>query len=645
MEDHEKTKEQLLRELTELRRSRDQLVRLADNLHHSIVYQVTHDASGNRRFLYLSAAAERILGLKPEEVKADASMLYRQILEPFRPVVEQAEVTSAMNQLLFDVEVPVLVTDGTVKWLHIRSMPFRQEDGQMIWNGIATDVTDHKRAEEELRESEARYHSLFENTLDGFAYCQMLFDEHDHPQDFVYLAVNDAFGRLTGLENVIGKRATEVIAGIKEMAPELFETYGRVASTGNPERFEIDFKPLGLWLSVSVYSSEKGYFVAVFDNITDRKRAEEALRQSEERCRLLVETIPQLAWRMSPDGLEVDCNRRWYEYTGQTPAQVRGHGWLAAVHPDDLFRVVEHATHAAHTRQPYETEYRLRRASDGNYRWHLSRAIPMQDKDGQVICWFGSATDIEDLKQANDEELQRHRAELAHVARLSMMGEMVASLAHELNQPLHAVNSYACGSVRRLLKGHEKDQELVVALEQIIEETNRAAEIIRRVRGFVQKRKPQVSEVLVNDLVKEAVLLSKAELEQHHAKAVLALSEDLPAVIGDPIQIQQVLINLVRNALEAMDETPDDNRLVDIKTMRHGDDAVEVEVCDRGKGIDGEDLDKVFEPFFTTKPEGMGMGLAISRSIIQAREGRLWASANQNQGCTFHFTLPVSKGS
>ena len=133
------------------------------------------------------------------------------------------------------------------------------------------------RAEEALRTSEARYRSLFDHMLDGFAYCQMLFDEHGLPQDFVYLAVNAAFGGLTHLENVVGKRVTEVIPGIKEMVPELFETYGRVASTGNPERFEFDFKPLGLWLSVSAYSTGTGYFVAVLEDITDGKRAEEAL--------------------------------------------------------------------------------------------------------------------------------------------------------------------------------------------------------------------------------------------------------------------------------------------------------------------------------------------------------------------------------
>ena len=164
--------------------------------------------------------------------------------------------------------------------------------------------------------------------------------------------------------------------------------------------------------------------------------------------------------------------------------------------------MTEQVLHAANAREPYEVEYRLRRASDGSYRWHLARAIPALGEDGQVICWFGSATDIEDLKQAqellkqaHDEQLQRHRAELAHVARLSMMGEMAASLAHELNQPLHAVKNYASGSLMRLLKTPQRDEELVAALEQISEEANRAAEIVRRVRGFVQKREPRFSEV------------------------------------------------------------------------------------------------------------------------------------------------------
>jgi signal transduction histidine kinase len=197
----------------------------------------------------------------------------------------------------------------------------------------------------------------------------------------------------------------------------------------------------------------------------------------------------------------------------------------------------------------------------------------------------------------------------------------------------------------RLLKSPQRDPQLLTALEQIGEEANRAAGIVRRVRRFVQKRDPQFSEVSVNHLVEEVVFLNKAELEQRHIGIVTQLAENLPAVMGDPVQIEQVIMNLVRNGLEAMEETPEENRLLGIKTTRQGEETTQVEVCDRGKGIGDEDLEKVCEPFFTTKPEGMGMGLAISRSIVQTHGGRLGLSTNQDQGCTFHFTLPAGKRS
>jgi PAS domain S-box-containing protein len=247
----------------------------------------------------------------------------------------------------------------------------------------------------------------------------------------------------------------------------------------------------------------------------------------------------------------------------------------------------------------------------------------------------------EALKKAHEEQVQRHRVELAHVARLSIMGEMAASLAHELNQPLHAVSNYAQGSLVRLEKAPQADKELVGALEQIGKEAHRAAEIVRRVKRFIEKREPQFSPLSMNDLVEEVVLFTKTEIEQHHAHAVVELSDNLPAIVGDAIQIEQVLINLIRNGLEAMDETPLEQRLLQIKTARQDDETVRVEVRDGGTGIDRESLERVFEPFFTTKPEGMGMGLSISRSIVQAYGGRLWLSANADQGCTSHFTLPA----
>ncbi len=243
------------------------------------------------------------------------------------------------------------------------------------------------------------------------------------------------------------------------------------------------------------------------------------------------------------------------------------------------------------------------------------------------------------------EELQQHQAEMAHVARLSMLGEMAASLAHELNQPLHAVKNYAYGGICRLQSMPHKDEELVAALEQIGEEAGRAAEIIRRVRVFARKRALKFSTVSLNGLVEEAVLFTRMDIQRFRARTTLDLQEHLPMVAGDAVQLEQVLLNLIRNGLEAMEHAPGGNRMLRIATKLCGPDAVQVDVCDGGTGIKETELEKVFEPFFSTKSEGMGMGLAISRSIVQAHGGRLWATANDGDGCTFHFTLPVGNRS
>jgi PAS domain S-box-containing protein len=539
------------------------------------------------------------------------------------------------------------------RWLAASASPILDEAGHVTrLVHTVRDITDRKRAEEALRQSEEGLRLVLEASGTGWWRLDLAGGN---------LTTDDRCKALFGLPPATEPSMALFRERISSADWQVAEQHVAEAMV-RPGDCQAEYRTLWPdgslhWIFIKGRSFQDApgkprRLEGILMDITDRKRAEEALRASEERHRLLVETIPQLAWRVSPDGMDVECNRRWYEYTGQSPAQVGAHGWLAPIHPDDLFRVVEQATHAANTKEPYEAEYRLRRASDGSYRWQLGRAVPVLGGDGEVICWIGCTTDIEELKQAqeilkkaHDEQLQRHRTELAHVARLSMMGEMAASLAHEINQPLSAINSYARGCVRRVLKKPEKDTELVAALEQVSEEAIRAAEIIRRVRGFVQKHEPQFSEVLVNDLVEEVVLLSKAELEQRHAQAVIELSENLPVVLGDPVQIEQVIMNLVRNGLEAMDKTSGGDRILRIKTMRHGDEMVQVEVCDGGMGIGEEHLEKVFEPFFTTKPEGMGMGLAISRSIVQTHGGNLWASLNQDRGCTFHFTLPVGKRS
>ena len=548
-----------------------------------------------------------------------------------------------------DVEVVVVPKAGASRTVVASGEPVMGRDGVNRGAVVAVhDITDRKRTEEALRRSEEGLRLVLEAS--GFGWWSI---------DLVTGAMT-ADDRCKALFGLPPATAPSFALFLERVFPEDHPIAERHLAEAKlrPNDCEAEYRtvwPDGSlhWLLIKGRSFHddpaKPFFKGVVMDVTARKQADEALRASEERYRVLVETIPQLAWRASPDGLQIDYNRRWYEYTGQTPAQVRSRGWLAVIHPDDVPRLAERIA-AAHDRgEPCEVEYRLR-ATDGSYRWHLSRTVPVRDKGGQITDWCGCATDIEELKQAQEilelahnEELQRHRAELAHVARLSMMGELVASLAHELTQPLHAINGYASGSVRRLRKRSDEDAELVAALEQIVHEAVRAAEVIRRVRAFVRKRKPCFSKVSVNHLIEEIVPFSKADLERRHAKMVLDLGENLPAVIADPIQIEQVVMNLVRNGLEAMDGTPAGGRVLGVKTTRRERDMIQVEVRDRGTGLGEGELERVFEPFFTTKPEGMGMGLAISQSIIRAHGGEIWAAAHKDRGCSFLFTLPIAK--
>src|ERR1017187_10395782 len=237
-----------------------------------------------------------------------------------------------------------------------------------------------------LGESEKRFRSLFESMLDGYAYCEMIYED-GRPHDFVYLEVNSAFEVLTGLKDVAGKRVSEVIPGIRESSPELLETYGRVVATGTPERFEIYLDVLGIWFSISAYSPKKGFFVAVFDNVTERKRAEEALRLSEERFRIAAETANDVVyeWDLKQSVQWVGKIDEMLAYEpGEFPRTLDG--WAALVHPEDLERTMAAVQAHLEGRAPYAAEYRVRR-KDGDYRWWWARGAATRTPDGTPVRW------------------------------------------------------------------------------------------------------------------------------------------------------------------------------------------------------------------------------------------------------------------
>jgi PAS domain S-box-containing protein len=339
------------------------------------------------------------------------------------------------------------------------------------------------------------------------------------------------------------------------------------------------------------------------------------------------------------DGSPEFVNQTWRTYTGLSQDSLRGQRWSVGVHPDDLIKV--EAAWRAHlpTGQPFETEERLRRA-DGEYRWFFIRRVPLRDESGQVIRWYAAAHDIDDQKRA-ERALQTAHGELAHVTRVTTLGEMSASIAHEINQPLAAILTNAEAALRLLSRDAPDVQEARAGLADVIKDARRAGEVIRRIRDFSKKAHPQMMQLDLNEVVEEAGKLIRHEALQHGVTIRFELASRLPAVRGDRIQLQQVIVNLAVNGMEAMTSVEDRERELIVRTERDQSDGISVAVADAGVGIEPEDLDRVFGAFHTTKPGGLGMGLAICRSIVEAHGGRLWADASVPRGAIFRFTVPA----
>jgi PAS domain S-box-containing protein len=361
------------------------------------------------------------------------------------------------------------------------------------------------------------------------------------------------------------------------------------------------------------------------------------LRHQEKKLRDVVETMPTFAWSALPDGAVDFVNRYWQEYTGLSTEQTVGSGWQAAVHPADLNRHAEKWRASVARGELFENEVRYRRAADGQYRWFLIRAVPLRDARGKIVKWYGVSTDIEDRKRA-EQERETLRADLAHVNRVSMMGELAASISHELKQPIVAAMTNARTSLRWLKRDRPDLEEACDAIDRIVKDGTRANEIIDRLRSLYKKVPPQQELVDVNDIIREMVVLLRGEANRYAVSMRMDLPFDLPKITGDPVQLQQVLMNLMLNAIEAMKET---GGVLTVKSQME-DCRVLISVSDTGVGLPSDKTDQIFNAFFTTKPQGSGMGLAISRSIVESHGGRLWATDNDGRGATFHFALPTA---
>jgi PAS domain S-box-containing protein len=362
-----------------------------------------------------------------------------------------------------------------------------------------------------------------------------------------------------------------------------------------------------------------------------------------DRLQVIIDTIPAVIWSNSRDGSADFLNQRFRDYTGLSLEWGRSWVWMDALHPED--RAMDDWRAALAAGEPFEKEARLRRA-DGEYRRFLLRFVPLRDEQETVIEWYAAGTDIEDLERA-EEELRRREArlrdtqmELAHANRVTAIGQLAASIAHEVSQPISAALTNANAAWRWLGAEPPDLEEVGHALGRIIKDGKRASDIIGRIRALVRKAPPLNDQLDINEVMLEVIELTRSELRRNGTSLQTQLADGLPLVVGDRIQLQQVMLNLILNAVEAMSGSSETARELLIRTEQVGPGGVLVAVQDSGPGLKPDSLDRLFDAFYTTKPDGLGMGLSICRSIIEAHGGRVWATPNLTRGAVFQFTLP-----
>jgi len=424
----------------------------------------------------------------------------------------------------------------------------------------------------------------------------------------------------------------------------LVEYWRSTLESGQPGEIEARLRRLDgeyRWflLRASPLRDESGAIVKWYGtniDIEDRKRAEESAEASELSFRLIVETIPALVWCASPEGELTYVNQRILDYTGASLADLAQAGWVNFLHPDDVQQTVTMWTNAVRTGKPHDVQYRLRK-DDGSYRWFHVLGQAMLDPDGRITQWYGLLIDIDDRKNI-EEALRRTETRLSRATQIATVGELAASIAHEINQPLGAVvtNAYAC--LRWLSTEPANLAKAREAAERIVRDGKETGEVVARIRALFKRTQAQHEMLDLNGLITEVVRLLGAESSRRRVAIETELQTDLQSLYGDRVQIQQLILNLLMNGLDAMDFVTDHPKRMVIRSQTSNLDTALVEVEDRGVGL--MDCERVFEPFFTTKEHGMGMGLAICRSIVEGHNGKLWATPNETCGTTFSFTLP-----
>ena len=520
---------------------------------------------------------------------------------------------------------------------------------------LIQEIAERKQAEEALRESEAKYHTLFNSLIEGFCIIEMVFDDQGRPVDYRFLEINPEFEKHTGLQNAEGKL-------MRELAPDhekhWFEIYGNIALTGEPTRFENEAKALNRWYEVYAvrHGGPESRKVAIcFSDITERKRAEEALRESERVYRAIGESIDYGIWICDHDGRNIYSSESFLKLVGITQQECSDFGWGDVLHPEDAERTIAAWQECVRTGGIWDIEHRFL-GVDGQWHPILARGVPVKDESGEIVFWAGINLDISERKKMED-ELRKSRDELElrvqerttdlknYMAKLEQSNQALqdfASIAaHDLKEPLRKVISF--GNMLRQKSGDSLGQTGNDYLDRMLNATGRMQSLLWGLLDYsrVATAAEPFKEVDLSDLIGEVISDLEVRIVTTGGEVNVGT---LPVVSADPTQMRQLFQNLIGNALKF--HKPGEKPIVRVHSISNTDSAYQIIVEDNGIGFDEQYLERIFAPFQrlhgrSSQYEGTGMGLAICKKIVERHGGSITAKSTSGAGSTFIVTLPL----
>ena len=621
-----------------IRQSEEELRQLVDVISQQVF---VFDAEWNP--LFANRRELEYTGLTSQEIHSKdlvSRIFHPEDLKKLEAAREQGSSSGAP----FEMEARIRGKDTLYRWFLIQDNPLRDEEGRVLrWYGTRTNIENRKKAEEALKRSEAYLAESQRLTKTG---------SWAHIPDGPSLYWSAETFRISGFDPEQGfpdrgtvwrrihpedqQKLRQILQKAYEQKADYTTAFRYVLPDGTVKHLE------GTGHPILNDAGEVVEFMGTMTDVTDRKRAEDALRRSEAYLADAQRLTKTGSWAYEAEGDALYWSEENFRIWGFNPQQ--GVPDLETVHqrmhPEDRDREIEYAQNAVRAGKDFVQEFRIV-LPDGNVRHIQAVGHPVFNASGEVTEVLGTHIDITERKRAERErEKLRHlEAELAHKNRVTMLGELASSLAHEINQPIAATITSASACLRWLTHDPPELERARAAAARIGEDGARAAEIVHRLRMFYKTGTPPQRELVdINEIVGEMLVLLRNEAIRHSISLRTELAPQLPQIVADRVQVQQVLMNLMLNGIEAM---TDGAGQLSIRSQRTENGLLLVSVSDTGVGVPSEKVELIFNAFYTTKPEGTGMGLAISRSIVEAHGGRLWATANAQRGATFHFTLPA----